>query len=107
MTTPLADRPCVACHKGTPKLQPDAVAPLLAQVPGWELLHEPDRIEREWKFPNFAEGFALVDRIAELAEAADHHPDISFGWGYVRVSLHTHAAGGLHENDFILAARIG
>ncbi len=46
-----------------------------------------------------------MSRVAAVAEAAGHHPDIGFGWGYVRLSLHTHSIGGLHENDFIVAAR--
>ncbi|TLU72423.1 4a-hydroxytetrahydrobiopterin dehydratase [Lichenicoccus roseus] len=107
MTTSLADRACTACRAGTAKLSPGEIAHYLAQVPGWQLSHDPDRIERRWKFGNFAEAFAFVSRVADLAEAADHHPDIGLGWGYASVSLHTHAAGGLHENDFILAARIG
>jgi len=64
------------------------------------------RIERTFKFKNFAEAFAFVKLVADLAEAEGHHPDIGFGWGYVTVSLQTKKIKGLHENDFIMAAKL-
>ena len=70
------------------------------------MLDEGRRIERGYKFKNFAEAFAFVQRAAELAEAEGHHPDISFGWGYAKVSLQTKKIKGLHENDFIMAAKL-
>jgi 4a-hydroxytetrahydrobiopterin dehydratase len=78
----------------------------LAQVPEWRLLDDGRRIERTWRFKNFAEAYALVRKAAELAEAEGHHPDITFGWGYCTVSLYTHKIRGLHENDFIMAAKL-
>ena len=54
----------------------------------------------------FAEAFGFVRQVADLAEAEGHHPDISFGWGYVTVSLQTKKIKGLHENDFIMAAKL-
>ena len=70
------------------------------------LLDDGQRIEREFQRKNFKEALALVDRIGALAEEEGHHPDLTFGWGYVTVSLHTHKIKGLHENDFIMAAKI-
>ena len=68
---------------------------------------EESELVREWKLPDFAAAMALVNRVAELAEAADHHPDILVhGWNRVRLSLTTHSAGGLTERDFALARRI-
>jgi 4a-hydroxytetrahydrobiopterin dehydratase len=64
------------------------------------------RIERTYRFSNFRDAFAFVREVAELAEAQGHHPDISFGWGYVTVSLQTKKIKGLHENDFIMAAKL-
>jgi 4a-hydroxytetrahydrobiopterin dehydratase len=64
------------------------------------------RIERTFKFKNFAEAFAFVKRVSELAEAEGHHPQICFGWGYTTVSLQTKKIKGLHENDFIMAAKM-
>ena len=64
------------------------------------------RIERTFHFWNFREALSFVQKVGELAEAEGHHPDISFGWGYGTVSLRTKKIKGLHENDFIMAAKI-
>jgi 4a-hydroxytetrahydrobiopterin dehydratase len=77
-----------------------------AQVPQWDMADEARRIERNYRFKNFGEAFAFVHKVGELAEAEGHHPDISFGWGYAKVSMQTKKIKGLHENDFILAAKI-
>jgi 4a-hydroxytetrahydrobiopterin dehydratase len=67
---------------------------------------EGDEIVREWKFDDFAAAIAFVDRIAEVAEEANHHPDILLhGWNKVRLSMTNHSAGGLTETDFVLAGR--
>ena len=81
---------------------------LLKQVPGWEV-EDADghlRLVRTVKFKGFMPGVELVNRIAPIAEAEGHHPDLLVSWGSVTVYLWTHAAGGLTENDFILAAKI-
>ena len=106
MSTELAARSCIPCRGGVPPLGPEDAASLQRQVPDWSLLDEGSRIERRFKFKNFAGAFAFVTRAAELAEAEGHHPDISFGWGYASVSLLTHKIKGLHENDFIMAAKL-
>ena len=67
---------------------------------------EARRIERTYRFRNFADAFAFVRGAGELAEAEFHHPDISFGWGYATVSLRTKKIRGLHENDFIMAVKL-
>jgi 4a-hydroxytetrahydrobiopterin dehydratase len=70
----------------------------------WE--REGDEIAREWRFENFAEAIAFVNKVAELAEEANHHPDIFVhGWNKVKLSLTNHSAGGLTEMDFEMAAR--
>ena len=76
------------------------------QVPKWELRDEARRIERTFRFKNFGEALSFVQKVGELAEAEGHHPDISFGWGYAKVALQTKKIKGLHENDFIMAAKI-
>jgi 4a-hydroxytetrahydrobiopterin dehydratase len=106
MTVPLAERTCTACRKDAPRLDAAAARALAAEVPGWSFRDNGTWIERNWRFADFASAFAFVCRVADIAEAAGHHPDLAFGWGYVRISLQTHAIGGLHETDFILAARI-
>src|SRR4051812_39571184 len=77
-----------------------------AQAPDWPLMHDATRIERRFRFRDFREASAFVARAAELAEAEGHHPDISFGWGYAVVSLLAKKIKGLHENDFIMAAKL-
>lgn len=73
----------------------------------WHLRHERDSIVRELKLADFAGAIAFVNRVAELAEQANHHPDILVhGWNRVRLTLSTHSQGGLTEADFELAARI-
>ncbi len=74
-------------------------------VPGWE--NSGKEISRTYKFKNFAEAMAFVNKVAGLSEAADHHPDINIRWNKVRLVLSTHSAGGLTEKDFSLARQIG
>jgi 4a-hydroxytetrahydrobiopterin dehydratase len=103
--TALTEKTCVPCQGGVPPLAEDDAQKFLAQTPGWEL-REGKQIERTYKFKNFREALGFVDRVGGLAEEEGHHPDITFGWGYATISLHTHKIKGLHENDFIMAAKI-
>ena len=103
--TGLTEKSCVPCRGGVPPLGEDESQSFLAQTPGWEL-REGKRIERTYKLRNFREALGFVDRVGGLAEEEGHHPDITFGWGYATISLHTHKIKGLHENDFIMAAKI-
>jgi 4a-hydroxytetrahydrobiopterin dehydratase len=105
---PLHERHCVACKPGTPPLTRAEIEPSLGQVQGWTV-EETDghlRLSKAFKFKGFMPGVELVNRIAPIAEAEKHHPDLLVSWGSVTVQLWTHAAGGLTENDFILAAKI-
>jgi 4a-hydroxytetrahydrobiopterin dehydratase len=104
--TPLVTKACTPCRGGIPPLAPDDVTAFRKQVPDWSVQDEARRIERTYTFKNFAEAFTFVRKVAELAEAEGHHPDISFGWGYATVSLQTKKIKGLHENDFIMAAKL-
>ena len=106
MAASLADKTCIPCRGGIPPLEASAARELLSQAPSWTLMDDARRIERTFRFPDFKEAMALVTKIGDLAEAEGHHPDIHFGWGYVTVSMHTHKIKGLHENDFIMAAKI-
>ncbi len=103
---PLASKTCTPCRGGVPPLGRGEVEAHRYQTPEWTVRDNPDRIERTFKFKDFAEAFAFVSKAAELAEAEGHHPDITFGWGYATVSLYTHKIKGLHENDFIMAAKL-
>lgn len=107
MSRELAEADCVACRRGADPLSASEIPELLGSLPDWALAANGDAIERHFGFRDFAGAFAFVSTIASIAEAQDHHPDLGLGWGYVTVRLQTHAVGGLHRNDFIMAARIG
>lgn len=102
----LCDLKCAPCRGSIPPLTRDQLAPLLAQVPEWTLAEDALSISRAWKFKDFKQAQEFVNKVGAVAEAEGHHPDIEFGWGYVRLKLWTHAIKGLHENDFILAAKV-
>ena len=106
MPTALAEKNCTPCRGGIPPLTVEQAAALQREAPQWDLLDAATRITRTYRFGNFREAFGFVTRAAELAEAEMHHPDISFGWGYATVSLRTKKIKGLHENDFIMAAKL-
>jgi 4a-hydroxytetrahydrobiopterin dehydratase len=79
---------------------------IAARLDGSDWKREGDEIVREWKFADFTAAIAFVDRVAEAAEEANHHPDILLhGWNKVRLSMTNHSAGGLTETDFVLAGR--
>jgi 4a-hydroxytetrahydrobiopterin dehydratase len=106
MTIGLLEKKCTPCRGGVPPLTPGEAEKYLKEAPGWELLDAATRIERIYRLKNFGDAFRLAARSAALAEEEGHHPDISFGWGYVTVSLRTKKIKGLHENDFIMAAKL-
>ena len=106
MIQTLAEKTCTPCRGGIPPLTRDEAKRLQAQAPNWELADDAHRIERKFRFHNFREALAFVQKVGELAESEGHHPDISFGWGYATVSLTTKKIKGLHENDFIMATKI-
>ena len=101
----LADRRCVPCNKGTPALTQAEYEPLLSEVEDWEVIPG-HRLARDFRFKDFAQALAFVNRVGELAEAEGHHPDIRLAWGRVGIELWTHAIDGLSEADFVLAAKI-
>ena len=86
------------------KLSPDEVAQQLEGLDGW--LAESDVIMKRFEFPNFAASLDFVNKVGALAEAADHHPDVKFGWGYAEIAMTTHDRGGLTKFDFDLARKI-
>ena len=107
MATALAEKSCTPCRGGVPPLTPEEAEGYRAQAaPGWSLMDGAARVERRFRFKDFREAFAFVARAADLAEAEGHHPDIGFAWGYATVSLRTKKIKGLHENDFIMAAKL-
>lgn len=86
------------------KLSPDEVEDNLKSLDGWTA--DGDSIKRRYKFENFAESLEFVNRVGAIAEEADHHPDITFGWGYAEIATTTHDRGGVTDVDFGLAEKI-
>lgn len=100
----LAQKSCRFCTLDI-KLPPGKIGEYKSQISSEWIIKE-DKLFRHWQFKNFKESKAWVDQISELAEAEGHHPDITFSFDYVDVILYTHKAGGLAEEDFILASKV-
>jgi 4a-hydroxytetrahydrobiopterin dehydratase len=110
----LVNKQCVPCHGGISALTRAEAEKMLARLlstngaegSGWKLIEDGKAIKREFKFADFYRAMSFVNAVAHVANIQDHHPDIECGWGYCRIRYQTHAIGGLHENDFICAAKI-
>lgn len=102
----LAGQTCVPCQGGVPRLDLDSARAAIQSLDGWVLNEDATRIERNFMFPNFVDAQAFCIIIGDLAEREGHHPDITLGWGYCLVTFQTHKIRGLHENDFIMAAKV-
>jgi 4a-hydroxytetrahydrobiopterin dehydratase len=87
-------------------LTPRECASYLAEVPDWELRNECRIIARRFRFPDYRTALAFTNAVSALAEETWHHPELVLGWGFCEVSLTTRKIGGLHESDFVMAARI-
>lgn len=103
----LAEMKCTACQGDEPTLTDAEIAELHPQVPEWQVLERQGikRLERTFRFDNFAQALAFTNRVGEQAEEEGHHPALLTEWGKVTVTWWTHKIKGLHQNDFIMAAR--
>jgi len=103
----LAREACVACRSDTPRLTTTEAEGLRREIPQWSVVERDGvaRLERVFRFGNFFAALAFTNRVGALAEAAGHHPAITTEWGRVTVGWWTHAIGGLHRNDFVMAAK--
>lgn len=103
--TDLSQKTCIACSADTEPLKGDAIDQLMEQLPpGW-LVVDQHHLEKQYKFKDFRTALDFVNKVGQLAESAGHHPDIFLSWGKVKLMIWTHKINGLHENDFILAAK--
>lgn len=102
----LTAKTCTPCQGGLPPLTSAEAAKYLPEVPGWELTEEATKLERTFKFDNFVAAMAFAQKVGELAEAEGHHPELTISWGRCRVMFQTRKIKGLHENDFIIAAKV-
>lgn len=101
----LAKKHCVPCRGGVPPLRGEALEELHRQLhPDWKVVDE-HHLERTFRLPDFRSALTLTNRVGELAEAENHHPDIHLAWGKVTVQIWTHKIDGLTESDFVFAAR--
>lgn len=100
----LTKKHCVPCENGEGKLHISTIKDYMVLIPGWFLIG--DEIKKDFKFKNFKESMDFVNKVAGVAESEGHHPDIYIFYDKVNLSLYTHAAKGLTENDFIMAAKI-
>lgn len=106
MTTPLHEQHCVPCEGGVPALQKPEALKLAAEVNGWTLSADTKSISKEYSFQDFAQALTFINKVGEIAEAENHHPDIHWWWNKVQLISTTHAIGGLSNNDFILASKL-
>lgn len=101
----LAAKTCVPCRGGVPPLRGEELTKLQGQLEGWHVIAE-HHLEKNYTFPDFRHALNFTNKVGELAEEQDHHPDIYLAWGKVGIKIWTHKIDGLTESDFILAAKI-
>lgn len=109
----LAQRACIPCRGGVPPFDDEQIAPLLEQLgAGWQVVERADAkrgkvkiLTRTYRFEDFAQAMRAAQRIGEMAEEQQHHPDLHLSWGRLVVEVWTHKIGGLTESDFIFAAK--
>lgn len=101
---PLTSRHCTPCEGGTPRLDDARVAELVRLVPGWRV--EGGKLVKRYQFADFVTAMSFLARVADVAEAEQHHPDFCVHYNKVDFTVFTHAIGGLSDNDFIVAAKI-
>jgi len=105
--TDLTRKHCVPCEGDVLPLDSAHIDQLAAEVPHWQVAQDRKRLRRAWRVKDFMTALDFFNRIAQIAETEDHHPDLHLtGYRNVTIELSTHAVGGLTENDFILAAKI-
>ena len=104
----LHQKNCIPCKGGVPPFDISEIHKYLKKINGWDVKENKDNffLEKNFKFKNFLESQDFVNKVGDIAEKEGHHPDIWYGWGYAKIKIFTHAIKGLHESDFILAAKV-
>ena len=105
----LLNKKCVPCEGGVAAFDLSEIHKYQKKIDGWAVIHNKEKIyflEKKFTFKNFLESQKFVNEVGKISEEEGHHPDITFGWGYAKIDITTHAIKGLSENDFILAAKI-
>ena len=102
----LNSKKCIQCKIEVSKLKAIEIKSYLKKIKkGWKVIRN-HHMEKEFKFKNFKEALSFTNKVGNIAEKEGHHPDIHLSWGKVKVIIYTHKINGLHENDFIIAAKI-
>ena len=103
----LSGKKCQACRAGASLASPEEIASYMTQLPGWHIIevNNTKRLEKRLKFKNFTQALHFTNLVGDISEQENHHPAILTEWGQVTVSWWTHVIGGLHINDFIMAAK--
>lgn len=102
----LMNKNCVPCQVGADPLTPELIKGYMSDISEeWQVIDN-QKLERTFKFKDFKTALGFVNQVGQLAESEGHHPDIFLSWGQVIIQLMTHKINGLHDNDFILAAKI-
>jgi 4a-hydroxytetrahydrobiopterin dehydratase len=105
MARDLASMECVPCKGGVPPFTQEEIEQYLADLGNdWRVVRD-HHLEKEYRFKNFREALAFTNRVGELAEDVGHHPDIELAWGRVKLTIFTHKIDGLHQSDFVFAAK--
>jgi len=105
----LLNKKCIPCESGVLPFDFSEIHKYQKKIDGWDVKSNKNKIyflEKNFKFKNFLDSQNFINKVGEISEKENHHPDISFGWGYAKIVVTTHAIEGLSENDFILAAKI-
>ena len=106
MSINLNNQNCQACSGDTPVFNENQISEYLAKLDNWTVNDEQRMIYKKFNFKTFKQALNFTNKVGELADIEGHHPDVSLGWGYSLIMLHTHAIKGLSINDFIMAAKI-
>jgi 4a-hydroxytetrahydrobiopterin dehydratase len=105
----LLNKKCIPCEGGVIPFDISEIHKYQKKVDNWDVVKNKKDIfflEKKFTFKNFIESQNFVNEVGKISEKEGHHPDITFGWGYAKISITTHAIEGLSENDFILATKI-
>jgi len=105
----LLNKKCLPCEGGVTPFDISEIHKYQKKVDGWNIVKNEKNIyflEKKFSFKNFLDSQSFVNEVGKISEEEGHHPEISFGWGYSKINITTHAISGLSENDFILAAKI-
>jgi 4a-hydroxytetrahydrobiopterin dehydratase len=104
--TTLSSKKCTPCQGGIAPMTIELAQTHLQDVHGWDLLDKALKLKRTFIFNNFEDAMQFAQHVGQLCEDEGHHADLGIGWGYCRVEFQTHKINGLHESDFIMAAKV-